>query len=284
LIFLAGLGGTAHVFDHFAPQFIEKYHVYGITRRGYGASDKPEPTMVNYSADRLGDDVLAVMDALKIEKPILVGHSLGGEELSSVGSRFPDKVAGLVYLDAGFAYGFYAPGNVIPLGSNLTIDANDISRKVQQFNEMGATPQALAALDDLIRTNLPQFKTDLLATQKMVQQQQRNLSNATSPPPPETPQMKTANAILNGEEKYTDIKAPILAIFAAPKSISPKAPTAIRTIAQLQNTAEEAQAKKFQAGNPTARVVLIANSRHDVFNSNTSDVIREMNSFLDHLN
>jgi len=30
LIFLAGLGNTAHIFDQFAPQFTKHYHVYGI--------------------------------------------------------------------------------------------------------------------------------------------------------------------------------------------------------------------------------------------------------------
>ena len=32
--------------------------------------------------------------------PVLVGHSLAGEGLSSNGSRFPNKVSGLIYLDA----------------------------------------------------------------------------------------------------------------------------------------------------------------------------------------
>jgi hypothetical protein len=36
LVFLAGLGDTAHVFDNFAPKFTGRYHVYGITRRGFG--------------------------------------------------------------------------------------------------------------------------------------------------------------------------------------------------------------------------------------------------------
>jgi pimeloyl-ACP methyl ester carboxylesterase len=35
-----------------------------------------------------------------------VGHSLGGEDLSSVGSRHSERVAGLVYLDAGYQYAF----------------------------------------------------------------------------------------------------------------------------------------------------------------------------------
>ena len=94
LIFLAGSGDTAHRFDSFAPQFTKQHHVYGITRRGTGASSSPAPANGNYTADHLGDDVLAVMKALRIDRPVLIGHSIAGEELSSIGSRFPDKVSG----------------------------------------------------------------------------------------------------------------------------------------------------------------------------------------------
>ncbi|HEX4577757.1 MAG TPA: alpha/beta fold hydrolase, partial [Edaphobacter sp.] len=62
LVFLTGLGNNAHVYDSFAPKFTANYHVYGITRRGFGASSKPAPEVSNYTADRLGDDVLAVID------------------------------------------------------------------------------------------------------------------------------------------------------------------------------------------------------------------------------
>ena len=106
LILLAGGNNHAHAFDKFAPKLIGAYHVYGITRRGSGASSAPPPTRANYSADRLGDDILAVIAALKLDRPILVGHSLAGEELSSVGSRHPEKVAGLIYLDAGYVYAY----------------------------------------------------------------------------------------------------------------------------------------------------------------------------------
>jgi pimeloyl-ACP methyl ester carboxylesterase len=92
------------------PILAEKYHVYAITRRGFGASSKPAPTNENYKADRLGDDVLAVIDALTLDRPVLVGHSIAGEELSSVGSRHPEKISGLIYLDAGMGYAYYDPG------------------------------------------------------------------------------------------------------------------------------------------------------------------------------
>src|SRR6266699_5843950 len=52
LVLLAGEGGSAHVFDDFAPKLTSEYHVYGIARRGYGASSHPT---TGYTADRLGD-------------------------------------------------------------------------------------------------------------------------------------------------------------------------------------------------------------------------------------
>jgi pimeloyl-ACP methyl ester carboxylesterase len=103
LLLLAGGGDTAHVFDDFATKLTPNFHVYGLTRRGFGQSGfSPE----GYGADRLGDDVLAVLDSLKLIRPVLVGHSLGGEELSSLSTRHPDRVVGLVYLEAGYPYAF----------------------------------------------------------------------------------------------------------------------------------------------------------------------------------
>src|SRR2546430_15522696 len=55
VVLLAGRGQTAHSFETFAPSLASFYHVYGITRRGYGASSKPA---TGYLSDRLADDVL----------------------------------------------------------------------------------------------------------------------------------------------------------------------------------------------------------------------------------
>jgi pimeloyl-ACP methyl ester carboxylesterase len=101
VILLAGLGGTAHVFDDFALKLKREFHVYGITRRGYGASSVPKN---GYSADRLGDDVVAVINSLKLQKPLLIGHSFAGQEVSDVATRYPDLVSGVVYLDAVYSY------------------------------------------------------------------------------------------------------------------------------------------------------------------------------------
>ena len=136
LIFLAGAGDTAHRFDGFAPQFTAHHHVYGITRRGTGASSKPAPANGNYSADHLGDDVLAVMKALHIDRPVLIGHSIAGEELSSIGSRFPEKVSGLIYLDAATGFAFYDPAH-----PPIEIEMNDIKRRIDEIEAGGVDEQ-----------------------------------------------------------------------------------------------------------------------------------------------
>ena len=97
VVLLPGLGNTAHVFDDFAERLSSYCHVYGITRRGYGQSSQPDS---GYDEQRLADDVLAVIDWLHPPAPVLMGHSIGGDELTAIGGKHSDRIAGLVYLDA----------------------------------------------------------------------------------------------------------------------------------------------------------------------------------------
>jgi non-heme chloroperoxidase len=99
VVFLAGYGNTAHVFDEFAPKLADVCHLYGITRRGFGTSDSPAS---GYSVERLSDDVLSILDSLRLTRVTLVGHSIAGDEMTALASRHPDRVAGLVYLDAAY--------------------------------------------------------------------------------------------------------------------------------------------------------------------------------------
>ena len=106
VVLLAGGGDTAHIYDQFAPKLTPHYHVFGITRRGFGASSKPK---TGYSAKSLANDLLRVVDVLKLERPVLIGHSVAGEELSSIGARFSDRIAALIYLDAAWDRTYVQP-------------------------------------------------------------------------------------------------------------------------------------------------------------------------------
>jgi pimeloyl-ACP methyl ester carboxylesterase len=69
------------------------YSVYTITRCGFGASSYAP---LKGGAERLGQDLLAVIRALKINRPVLVGHSIAGVELSSVANLDPKAIAGVI--------------------------------------------------------------------------------------------------------------------------------------------------------------------------------------------
>lgn len=97
LVFLAGLQLNAHTFDDFAPRFTDTHRVLGITRRGHGASSWPDS---GYTRDRLVDDIRAALDSLGLERVILAGHSMGGEEMTRLAADHPDRVTGLIYIDA----------------------------------------------------------------------------------------------------------------------------------------------------------------------------------------
>lgn len=99
LIFLAGMGCNAHVFDSLAPRFADNLHVLALTRRGHGESDHPE---AGCELDTLVEDILQFMDTQGIEKAILAGHSLAGVELSRFNALHPEQVLKLVYLDSAY--------------------------------------------------------------------------------------------------------------------------------------------------------------------------------------
>lgn len=271
LVLLAGLGADAHVFDKFAPRLTPNYHVYGITRRGSGASSAPAPANGNYSADRLGDDVLAVLDSLKLDRPVLVGHSIAGEELSSIGSRYPGKVAGLIYLDAGYSYAYYDRSR-----GDLVLDALELRKKLDQLIPGVGPLDQRELVQGLLQTSLPQFEKDL-------QEQQKALQAMPALPERTGVFSITAQAVLAGQQKYTDIRVPILAIFAVPHDLGElfkDDPTARGAAEAVDAANSGAQARAFEMGLPSARVVRFSNADHWVFRSNEADVLREMNAFL----
>lgn len=267
LVFLAGFGATAHEFDTFAPKFTGDHHVYGITRRGFGISSAPAPTEENYTADRLGDDVLSVIKTLKLDRPVLVGHSIAGEELSSIGSRHPEKVSGLIYLDSGYSFAFY-DGKV---GDEVT-DNNVLRNKLALLQ--GASPEdAKTLIDELLRKDMPRYEKDLGEWRTEL----RDTPTLPKPPGASATQLLLMRAMLEGEQQYNKIDAPVLAIFAIPKDYDrgKDTPGVRANIAQ-----SFAQAQAFQAGIPRARVIILPYASHVVFRSNELEVLREMNAFM----
>jgi pimeloyl-ACP methyl ester carboxylesterase len=267
LVFLAGQGRTGHNFDQLALKFTGTHHVYAVTRRGYGVSSIPPPTDENYDPDRMGDDVLAVMAALKIEKPVIAGHSIAGEELSSIGSRHPEKVAGLIYLDAAYGYAFYDPANAL-LASPV---AQSIVRR-----DLGLLRDTSPSRARQLRAELQQA---LPLLDRGLKSEQEIAAGQKDPPlQPARLRVKVATAIDSNFRPYGTIAAPILVLAAVPQRCEGDC-----TMAKAGAAAVEKQAKFVAASNPGARVVKLPHADHFVWRTNQADVLREMNSFMDGL-
>lgn len=264
IIFLAGSGDTAHAFDNFAPKFNDQHHVYAITRKGFGVSSKPEPANGNYSADRLGDDVLAVIQSLRIERPVLVGHSIAGEELSSIGSRFPNKVSSLIYLDAIASWSFYDPAH-----PQAEIEMNGIKKRIEEIEGGGVDEQE----------KLRELEVAIAAFETVLHQNNEDVKSM----PPLPPRPPIGAAMNFGVEKYTTIPVPVLAIVACPHDWShffPNDPERRAARLAADTAACSQRAEAFARGVPTARVVRIPNADHYVYRSNEPQVIEELNKFL----
>jgi pimeloyl-ACP methyl ester carboxylesterase len=87
MVLLTGLGDNAHVFDYFAFQFTNFFHVIGITRRGWLPSSQPQN---GYDVETRAADDITVLEALGIKKAVFVGHSIAGSELSKIAVKYPN--------------------------------------------------------------------------------------------------------------------------------------------------------------------------------------------------
>ncbi len=273
MVLLAGGGNTAHIFDDFAPTLTGHFHVYGVTRRGFGASSYADPAS---PATRLGDDVLAVMDALNLKRPILVGHSIAGAEMSSIANRHPERVAALVYLDAAYPYAF-------DNGDGASMDEIQKLQAPQHPPPSGADLSTFSALADyFMRMDGFRFPEGELW------QQRESTPGGAAGDYRNPPGGAMLGKLLKEKAKFNRIPVPALVIFANPHGLGRWVDTsmdpAVRKAAAAYSSAlsalVEKQQKSVEHGAPQARVITIPGANHYVFLSNEAEVLRAMSTFL----
>jgi len=101
VVFLHGIGGNCDSFIDELPRLAPAWHALSWDMPGYGAS----PTITPLSFEALAQAVVAVLDAERIEKAALVGHSLGGMIAQETAARFPQRVSALVLFATSAAFG-----------------------------------------------------------------------------------------------------------------------------------------------------------------------------------
>jgi 3-oxoadipate enol-lactonase len=100
------LGTTLHMWDPQVASFTRHFKLVRYDRRGHGQSDVPKGP---YSMERLGRDVLAILDALKIERINWCGLSMGGMVGQWIGANAPNRINKLILSNTSC----YMPDNAI---------------------------------------------------------------------------------------------------------------------------------------------------------------------------
>lgn len=203
LVFLPGLGCSAHIYDRFAPRFCHRFHVLALTRRGHGESDYPPG---GYDIETLTGDLRLFLDALGIDQTHLAGHSFANVELTHFATRHPQRTLSLVYLDAAFdrtAPSFRSMREQNPL---LRLAAPDINNVYSSYAEymrarMAASPSHQIIWGDLIEREI-YVNTAINAAGKIVDKMTDEIGAAL---------MQTVHTYRPEEER---IRAPTLSFYA----------------------------------------------------------------------
>jgi pimeloyl-ACP methyl ester carboxylesterase len=98
VVFVHGLGSSWTVWREQLDHFRKTRRAVAYDQRAHGESDAPKDA--DYRIESMAKDLHAVVAALGIDRFYLVGHSMAGTVLSAYQGRYPDSLAGVVYVDA----------------------------------------------------------------------------------------------------------------------------------------------------------------------------------------
>jgi non-heme chloroperoxidase len=272
---LLGCYLSAHAYDEFAPKLTDRFHVYGLTRRGIGASDQPA---TGYSVQRSADDLLEALDALKLAKSVVLGTSCAGRVQTMFAAQYPSRLLGLVYLD----------GASDPL---TTADEYEPA-----MPDLASLPREAEPLDSLDTSS---FAANRLATRRShgfafpeAELRQQDAANpdgsmATSRLSPEVRRAITVDSRIRPD--YTRIRTPVLAIYQAQGPFEDVAARYVvrtdqerKALRQMYDATRALYAlwqRQLRAAVPSARIVDLPGANVYMFLTHEAEVLREVRAF-----
>ncbi|MBA3297637.1 MAG: alpha/beta hydrolase [Acidobacteria bacterium] len=278
LVLLAGLGDTGHAFDDFAPMLTARYRVLAVTRRGHGRSSAPS---TGYGFARLAEDVVAVIDALRLTRPVVAGHSFAGEEMHILGAGYSTKIAGLVYIDAAFNRG----------DDTDTAAYDSVARTLPAAPRR--TPADLAsftALRSFLERTQGFAGPEAYLRARYVGNPDGTVGGMWAPAAPIGQALSAEMQTSYKGYKPERIRVPAVAMYAVPKAPADlmrpwydrdesKVHQSVESLFRLTRARCEGHAKWFQAFAERGRVVEISGAHH-LFLSNPKEVLQQIDAFV----
>jgi pimeloyl-ACP methyl ester carboxylesterase len=102
IVMCHGVTDNGLCFANLTWKLQDSYDIYMLDARGHGLSD---PNTAADDRDTMVKDVVETVRALKLEKPILLGHSMGAATVMRVGAEYPDFAKAVIMFDPGLGSG-----------------------------------------------------------------------------------------------------------------------------------------------------------------------------------
>ena len=126
LVLISGIGYTLWQWHKMVPFLAEHFKVITFDNRGVGQTDKPAGP---YTAQMLARDTAGLLDALGIEKAVVLGHSMGGFIAQAMALAFPQKVSKLILCSTNFG----GPNHVPITPKAMTVLSDTVSDPLVRF-------------------------------------------------------------------------------------------------------------------------------------------------------
>lgn len=164
LIFAHGLtGNRSNTRDQLAP-LADRYRIIAFDQRGHGDST-PITDPLLYDAERMANDIVAVMDAMDIERAVVGGQSMGATTSALFALRWPGRVETLLLTGAPFGERDRVSADrerMREMGKTIADHGIEVflARAVERQRAEGMSPEVIAYLDRMLRSH----NADSLAT------------------------------------------------------------------------------------------------------------------------
>ena len=133
IVLVHGLASTCHIWDLVAPILSRNFAVVALDQRGHGETGKPDD---GYDFATVAGDLNRFMEALGINRPVIVGHSWGGNVALESAATPPSAPSGLCLIDGGTIEISAVPGMTLDRAREEMAPPDFTGTTMEQLREM----------------------------------------------------------------------------------------------------------------------------------------------------
>lgn len=145
LIIIHGLFGTMDNWRSMSSMLEGDYSVILVDLRNHGKSFWSQ----EFNYDLLAEDIIELLDYLKVDRAHILGHSMGGKVAMTLAAKYPERLRKLIVLDIGFKR--YPQSHMDIFNAVLALDIDHINSRTEADNQLALSISDLSIRQFLLK-------------------------------------------------------------------------------------------------------------------------------------